>query len=288
MCGVGSDQIIDIITKTFLDKGDKALVLSPSFAMYKISTKVNHGEVEEIALDENFEIDKDAIIEKVNALGKTDILGKADAVSKAGTAKIKILFLCTPNNPTGNSISLEDTKEIIGKSNCIVVVDEAYAEFSKESIIPYLNNYNNLIVLRTFSKAYGLAGLRIGYAISSEEIINAMAIVKPPFNLSNFAEIAATEVLKDSEEYKRRIDIIVKNRDNLKKELSKLDFLRVYDSDSNFLYIESQREIAAPLEKKGILIRKFESSSPVEKVRVSVGDEETNKFLVECLKDLMD
>lgn len=270
VCGVGSDQIIDYITKVFLEVGEKIAILKPTFSMYEQSAKLNHGDVHVINLDDEFKTDINKVIHEVNE------------------NNIKILFLCTPNNPTGNSFTIEGMNRIIKQTNCIIVIDEAYAEFSDDTMIPFIEKHDNIIILRTFSKAYGLAGARVGYAIGSERIINAINIVKAPYNLSTLSEVLAVEVLKNSDEYKKRITYIIEAKNKLFIELSEINWLKVYESDANFLLVDSKKKISEYLEENGILVRVIsQNENPLikERIRISIGMEYENEKIVTLLKD---
>lgn len=270
VCGVGSDQLIDYITKVFLEVGEKIAILKPTFSMYELSARLNHGDVHVINLDDEFKTDISRLIQEVNE------------------NNIKILFLCTPNNPTGNSFTIDGIKKIIKNTNCIIVVDEAYAEFSDDTMIPFIDKYENIIVLRTFSKAYGLAGVRVGYAIGNEKIIDAINIVKAPYNLSTLSEVLAVEALKNADEYKKRIKDIIVEKDKLYKALSQINWLKAHESDANFILIDSKKNVSSYLEENGILVRVIsENKNPEikERIRISVGIEHTNEKLIALLKD---
>lgn len=266
ICGVGSDQIIDYICKTFLEPDDIVCVPDPSFSMYSLTAKLNRAKVVPIELDQNLEYDTAKIIN----------------VCKANNPKL--LFLCSPNNPTGNTIKCKDIKKILKEIKCPVVVDEAYAEFSDETMIPYINKYRNMIVLRTFSKAYGLAGLRIGYGVANKSFIESLEIVKMPFNLNTFSQIVAIEMLKYQALTSERVEYLKSEREWLLKKLKDIKFITSYKSESNFIYIESNLNLAKHLKSKGILIRDFKACDGVYKSRLTVGTRAENKKLLKELK----
>lgn len=265
VCGVGSDQLIDYIAKAFLEPGDVAVVEKPTFSMYGLTAKLNHGTVLEFDLNDRFSLDICGIIEKVNNSGA------------------KILFLCSPNNPTGNSLSLAEIEKIVSNVSCVVVVDEAYADFSGQTMIPFIEQYKNMVVLRTFSKAYGIAGARVGYAAACEEMIECISIVKPPYNLNTVSQRLAIEVLKDSNEYKKRIALLNENKNELFSLLSEIEHIKVYPSDANFLFIETEKNISEELEKHGILVRAF-SKGQRETIRLTCGTKEQNDKVYEIIK----
>ncbi len=273
-CGVGSDQLIDYITKAFLEYEEKILVLSPTFSMYGLSAIINKGNIEQLHLNDDFNITADEVIKKVNE------------------SNPKILFLCTPNNPTGNSISFSEITKILENVNIPVVVDEAYAEFSNSTFIDKIGNYKNLIVLRTFSKAYALAGARVGYAIANRDMIDAINIVKPPFNLPTLSQLLAIAVINDNKTYKDRIEYIISQREKVEAELNNISWIKVYKSEANFIYIESEKEINNSLMNNGILVRNFsltendriKTPNIKEKLRLTIGADEENIALLKCIK----
>lgn len=265
VCGVGSDQIIDYLTKAFLGKDDSIATINPTFSMYGLSAILNHGNNLKFEAKADFSFDIHDIIEGVNR------------------SKCKILFICSPNNPTGNDLSRGEIEEIISKTNCIVAVDEAYGEFSGKTVIDLVDKYDNLIVLRTFSKAYGLAGARVGYGIGSKEIIDGINVVKPPFNLSTISQKLAISVLKNRDEYDKRIKEIIENKNQLYSLLMEIESLKVYESEANFLYVESEIPLYDKLLENGILVRKFNSDNK-ECLRITVGWKEDNQKLYEVIK----
>lgn len=268
VCGVGSDQIIDFITKAFLNANDFILTSSPTFSMYSIYAKLNHGKILSIQMKDDFSLDLDKIMDAV----KTE-------------QNLKVIFICSPNNPTGNTISEQDILYLIKNTNKIIVVDEAYEEFSNTSVIRYINDFDNLIILKTFSKAFGIAGARIGYAISNFNICDMLNIVKPPFNIPAFSQKLATFVLQDSHEYTKRVTEILALKQILFEQLSKLSFIKIYESNANFIFFESQIDIYNTLLKNNIKIRCFESNNNKEILRVTVGTKAENDEFIKILKN---
>lgn len=265
ICGVGSDQMIDYICKAFLEVDDIVLVPSPSFSMYTLTAKLNKAKVINIAFDDNFEYNTDYIIQLCNKYNP------------------KLLFICTPNNPTGKSINIEDIKKILNNTKCPVILDEAYAEFNDKTMIPFINDYKNIIILRTFSKAYSLAGIRVGYAVANEDAINCIEIVKTPYNLNTLSQKIAIEVLKNVEIYKERIDYLKSERDWLFDKLKAIDYIKAYSSDANFIYVESKIDIAKKLLNSGILIRAFNKQDDLYRFRISIGTRQQNEELIKNL-----
>ena len=219
--GNGSDELIDLLMRIFCDpEKDSIMVFNPSFVMYEIYAKMNNVSVEKLQLNSDFQLNK---IDFEEALTKT---------------KAKILFLCSPNNPTGNSI--DDLEFYIQSFKGIVVVDEAYIEFClEESTVGLLKKYPNLIVLKTLSKAYGMAGLRIGVGISTPEIASFINRFKPPYNISSESQRLALQQLQNEKEQTENIQTILSEKEKLKKGLAEnKEVVKIYPSDANFFLIE--------------------------------------------------
>ena len=260
-CGVGSDQIIDCITKAFLETSDSILTIEPTFSMYAQSALINKGKVISLKSDE-------------------DIIKEAQDPQN----NVKLLFLCTPNNPTGHNMTPHTITKILKELDIPVVVDEAYAEFSETSIINYINEYPNLIVLRTFSKAFGLAGARVGYALAHKDLIKAIDIVRPPYNLSALSQQMAVLALENNLVYKERVQMLKKERERVFDALKDNQNLTVYRSDANFLYIESLQDIGALLKEHGIAVRKFpHGDDGLFRIRVTIGLPAQNDAVVTAL-----
>ncbi|RLI88204.1 MAG: histidinol-phosphate transaminase [Candidatus Altiarchaeales archaeon] len=264
--GNGSDELMDLIFKIF--KGP-ILGVNPSFSGYKIFTLALGEKYLEINLKEDFGFPLDEFIEK--------------------SKEANILILCSPNNPTGGVISEEDIKAVLDQGK-ITVVDEAYYEFYGKSFVPLISEYPNLIVLRTFAKAFALAGLRIGYAISNSGIINALYKVKPPFNVNSLALVSAIAALDSKDYMKTTVERIKIDREILFRELSKK--FKAFRSEANFILMDvspiKATEFFENLLKKGIIVRAFGKFSGFigEYVRISVGTSEENRKLIEALEDI--
>lgn len=267
----GSDEAIDLITKSFLGEGDFSAVCIPTFPYYEISALSQGAEVIYVPRREDG-VDVDALLEDAR--------------------NCKLIFLCSPNNPTGDVISRRDLTRILEEFEGIVVVDEAYYEFHGESFVDLVES-NDLIVLRTFSKAFGLAGLRIGYMVASEEIIETIMRVKPPFNVSVVAQVAALGALEDLEHLRKTIINNARERSRLTKKLGDLG-LRVRKSRANFILVETEPlglrapEFVEELERRGILVRdvsRLRGASDYM-VRISIGTPDQNDKLISVLEDL--
>ena len=218
-----------------------------------------------------------------------------NSVIKAINPKTKLIFLCTPNNPTGGLISREDIINVLESTNAVVVVDEAYYEFSGVNNIDLLNEYKNLFILRTFSKVLGLAGMRIGYGLSNPEIIKYMYRVKPVFSLTKLSEVAATATLHDKDYIKKSTELIVESREFLFKSLSKFKNLKVYESKANYILVDvretrfTAQELSERLIQKGIIVRDCTSFKGLDEywIRVSVGTLDEDIEFIKILKEII-
>lgn len=261
--GNGSDEILDMILKVF--KGP-ALGFYPSFAGYKLFTKILGENYIEINLNKDFSFPVDEFIKK-----------SKDA---------NILFLCNPNNPTGTVMSEDDIAGILNEGK-ITVVDETYYEFYGRTIVPLISEYTNLIVLRTLSKAFALAGLRVGYALSNPGIIGLLHKVKPPFNVSSMAEMAGVGALDDEYSTKMIVAKILRDRERMHREISRK--FKVFKPTANFLFLDvsplKSNEFCGKLFKEKIIVRNIGRLEGFEGeyVRISVGTEEENRELLRVL-----
>lgn len=268
--GNGSDELIDLIIKVFCEpKKDSVLMMNPSFAMYGFYASINENKVIKLDLNADFEIVKDDFLK----------------ISK--DFKSKVFFLCSPNNPTGNSV--KDIEFYIKNFNGIVVVDEAYLEFSGErSCIELLEKYPNLIVLQTFSKAWGMAGARVGIAYSSKEIIKLINIVKAPYNVNSLSSNKVIELIDKQENVKQNIESILNEISWLKNEFQSVNCIKkVYPTDANFFLIEFEdiEKIYEKLLEKEILTSKRSPQIP-NCIRINVGSREENIQLIQVLKSI--
>lgn len=268
--GNGSDEIMDLICKTFIDPGDKCLIPIPTFSMYEIASRVNLG--------------KPKFVELPNFQWETDILLREFRESK-------LAFICRPNNPTGNSIQEEGLLELL-ETGKPVIVDEAYTEFTSNSAVSLIKSYENLLILRTFSKAFGLAGLRIGYSIGNSEVIKALEVIRSPFNVNILAQTAARVALKDKGFIKEVKNMVFKGKKYIQEELSKLEF-NVLPSETNFLMIgldnieEDASTICNYLNQKGIIVRDLTNfrGAGSNWIRITVGKPDHNDKLINTLKE---
>ncbi|HHW58420.1 MAG TPA: histidinol-phosphate transaminase [Clostridia bacterium] len=269
--GNGSDEIIHLIMLAFINKGDVVAYPHPSFAMYSVYSKIAGAVEIPVKLEEDYTYDVGSF---------TEVIEKY---------RPKLVFLCNPNNPTGSVIEREDIIKIIRKSNGIVVVDEAYFEFYGNTIVDAINEFENLIVLRTLSKAFGLAGLRVGYAVSNEKILEYLNLVKSPYNINSFTQRIALEVLR-SGVLRERVNYILNERKRLINELSKIKGIKVYPSKANFILVKFKDAEYAhkKLLERGILVRDFSKVEGLEgALRITVSTKEANDYLINVLKELL-
>ena len=271
--GNGTDEILDLIVRVFCNPNqDQIITLPPTYGMYDVIAKTNSVENIEIPLKSDFSID----LERIFGLK---------------TSNIKILFLCSPNNPTGNSFEINVLDNLIKKFNGIVVVDEAYIDFSSQkSLINLIGKYENLIITQTMSKAYGMAGIRLGMGISNNKIISYINKIKPPYNVNTLTENKALEKLNKIDEIKKNINLVLNQRKLLVSSLEKLDFVeKIYESDANFILIKVDNADLRynQLLKKGIVVRNRTNQYLCQNcLRITVGTKNENKILIKTLNEL--
>ncbi len=278
--GNGSDELIDLLFRIFcVPSKDKVLMMSPTYGAYKVFADINDVGVSYCPLKDDFSID----LERLE--GQCHLINSG--VLEQGIHKL--LFICSPNNPTGNSFPIEQIAEIARKFRGITVIDEAYIDFSQQdSAMHLLKENDRIVILRTLSKAYALANVRVGIAISSPEIIKAMNHVKYPYNVSGIQQEVAIQAIRAHKEVASTIKIILRERERVANELKKLSFVqKVFPSDANFLLIRVTDAplIYSMLLKKGIIIR---NRSTVRGcygcLRITIGSEDENSLLLSTLK----
>lgn len=271
MAGNGSDELIQIIMNTFLEKGEKVAVLNPDFSMYSFYTEISGGVPVAIELDENLKIDIDVLIEKISEI------------------KPKIFIFSNPNNPTGGIINKLSIKKLIEKCDCLVVLDEAYMEFYEDSLIDEIEKYYNLIILKTCSKALGMASIRLGFLITNIELIEALKSVKPPFNVNSISQSFGEVVLKHTEEIKIYAKKIVEERKYLYNELQKFSKFKLYEANSNFVLLNYEKadELNNYLIEKSIKVRSFKGGRLDNFIRITAGTREENMELILAIKDFL-
>ncbi|CAM1347799.1 histidinol-phosphate transaminase [Tenacibaculum crassostreae] len=272
--GNGSDEVIDIAFRIFCEPGkDKALTFSPTYGMYDVSAAINNVELIKQHLLSDFQIN----LNQLQPYLEMD--------------DVKLLFICSPNNPTGNCINKEDIEYILNNFNGIVIIDEAYIDFStKVSFISEIENYPNLIVSQTFSKAWGLAGVRVGVAYANKEIINLYNKVKPPYNVSTLNEEAVLKKLENLTQFEIEKNIILKEREKLITELQKNSFVtKIFPTETNFILIEvnNANQLYKELVAKKIVTRN-RNSLVNNCLRITVGSPEENQKLINTLITLQE
>ena len=272
--GNGSDEAIDLFYRIFCEPGrDNAIIFPPTYGMYEVCAEMNDVKVKKVPLTKNYQLDIDAVENAIDPL-------------------TKLIFICSPNNPTGNSINREDIEVILNNFDGIVVIDEAYINYAKQkTFITELTEYSNLVVMQTLSKAWGLAGLRLGMAFASQPIIELMNKVKYPYNINTATQLLALDALDNIEWVNEHISVTVNEREKLKKELLLLSNTEtVYLSDANFLLVKMKdaRNIYEQLTGKGIIVRDRSKVILCEDcLRITIGTPEENQALINNLKSLL-
>ncbi len=268
--GNGSDELINYIIAAFGGAGAGVIFSSPTFSIYGIFAKVWGTEVIDVPLSSDFRINPDEII----------------SAAKAGERSI--VFICYPNNPTGNCFSRQAILDVIEHSGAIVVVDEAYYEFAGETFLPLLEDHENLIILRTFSKAFGLAGLRIGYMMAGSNVIREIMKVKMVYNINSLSQKIALTLLKHRSEVFPYVEKILQERDRLTRQLGDIEGITPFPSDANFILFRTETDteaIFSELLRNGILIRNLNKPGLLQNcLRVTVGKPEENDEFLDVLR----
>lgn len=270
--GNGSDEPIDLLIRAFCEPlQDEIIILPPTYGMYEVSANVNNVPVKKVPLTTDFQLN-------------------ISAIENGITDNSKLIFVCNPNNPTGTRIADSEVINILERFNGLVIVDEAYIDFSeKQSFIRLIEQYNNLVVLQTFSKAWGLAAARVGMLFGSEEVVGVLNKIKPPYNVNEMSQEAVIYALENEQQKKAFVDEIVKERASLETELSQLAIVQsIYPSDTNFLLVR----VAEPdrlyhyLIENGIIVRNRSKVMLCEGcLRITVGTREENQRLLEAIKE---
>lgn len=269
--GNGSDEPIDLVFRIFCDPGvHNAVSICPSYGMYRVAADINNVEMREVALDENFDLDSKAML-------------------RACDENTRLMFLCSPNNPTGNLLDAEEIVYLICNFKGIVVIDEAYIDFSNcNGFIPHLEQFPNVVVLQTLSKAWGMAGLRLGLAFASEYIIDLMSKVKYPYNINVVTQKLVSEQLQGS--VKQQIEEIIAQRERVEREISTAKIVQhIYKSDSNFILVrvDDPRKTYDALVAEGIIVRDRSKVVACEGcLRITIGTPEENDKLIKVIQEL--
>ena len=275
LCGNGSDELLDLIMRLFIQPGDAVVNCPPTFGMYAFDAGINGARVVEVPRQGNFALD----VEGIEALFDGRPEGE----------RPKLLFIASPNNPDGGITPGHDILRLL-RLPLLVVIDEAYAEFSGESAAHLVPEYPNLIVLRTFSKWAGLAGLRVGYGLFPLEIIKHLWRIKQPYNVNVAAQAAVLASLEDVDYLRANVERIVAERERLYTRLQEIEYLRPYPSRSNFLLCRvvgrEANKLKQALEREGILVRYYRQPGLRHCIRISVGKPEQNEALLAALREL--
>jgi histidinol-phosphate aminotransferase len=273
--GNGGDEIIDLSIRLFVEPGQATIVCPPAFSMYTVSTEAYHGKALSVPRNKGLTLDLPAIEALVQA---------------SGAARPKLLFVTSPGNPDGQSVPLETLLRLL-QLPLAVIVDEAYIEFGGTSAVPLLEEHENLIVLRTFSKWAGIAGLRLGYAVTSPPIAQALEKLRPPYNVNAAAVVAALATFEDMDRVQATLSTAVSERERLRAALAELPGIEPLPSQANFVLCRLEgrtgREVAGALAETGILIRSFSTPALEDAVRITVGRPEQHDVLLAALRPIL-
>jgi histidinol-phosphate aminotransferase len=272
--GNASDELIDRIIRLFIEKGDIAISFSPTFSIPRLCVKRQGGEYITIPLLSNLQLDVKGMISKFSD-------------------KTKLLYICSPNNPTSTQYKLEDVETLVKAFPGIVILDEAYGEFADYSLVSRIQEFENMIILRTFSKAFGLASLRLGYAVANRELAKIITEKNPlPYPVSGFTLRMGTKMLENIDLMKQSVNQVKTERTKLIKALNDLDGIQAFDSQANFLLVNTQKEceeVNRKLLKRGIMLKKWGKILQYDNCfRVTVGLPEMNTKLIEALKQIQE
>lgn len=268
--GNGSDEVIDLMMRAFCEPGqDQIIILPPTYGMYKVSAAIQNVRVTSVQLKADYQIDKEQLWSVINP-------------------QHKLLFICSPNNPTGHLIREEDIKEVLEKFPGIVIIDEAYIDFVPEaSKVSWISNYPNLLVMKTFSKAWGLAGLRLGMGFASREIIRVLNRIKAPYNINSLTQKAALEALGQVQKKNKMVAQMIASREALKQELDNLSLVQgILPSVTNFLLVKFPDADAIYdylIERKVIVRNRSQVALCDNSLRITVGTPSENQALLSAL-----
>lgn len=273
LLGNGSDEVLDLIFRAFCEpKEDEIISMPPTYGMYQVLANLNNIKTIEVPLKEDFQIDVESVLFSI-------------------TGNTKLIFICSPNNPSGNLLQINDIKTILDKFSGLVVIDEAYIDFAaNSSFISELNDYPNLIITQTFSKALAHAGIRVGMCFASERIISVLNKIKPPYNINQLSQKKALEVIQDFETYLFQVEIIKSERELLSEEIKTISWIEhVYPSQSNFLLCkvdDANYRYNQLLEQKIVVRNRTNQHLCDNCLRFTVGTPEQNQTLLKVLKQL--
>ena len=273
LLGNGSDEVLDLIFRTFCEPSqDEVILLPPTYGMYAVLAQLNKVKTVDVPLNKEFELDLEAIISKVNE-------------------NTKVIFVCSPNNPSGNAIPMSQIQQLLDQFSGLVVVDEAYIDFSsKGSVLSILDDYPRLMICQTFSKAYGLAGIRLGIGMANPVIIKYFNKIKSPYNINTLTQKIALAALSDSSDIQFQVKALISERQQMEKRLSSFDFVKkIYPSDANFLLIEVD-DASLRYDQfltQGLVVRNRSSLLGCNNtLRITVGTPEENISLINACKTI--
>lgn len=269
--GSGSDEIIDLLVRGFVEKNEYVMVMNPSYGVYEIQAEINNKKIKKIVLKSNFDLDIKAI--------------------RSNISDVKVLFLCSPNNPTGNLITEKDIQAILNFYNGLLVIDEAYIEFAglNNSLVKLVKKNKNIVILRTFSKAWGLAGIRVGYAIAEKEIISTLLKIKDSYNVSKVSQEIVLQALDQIGELSKKIGETMILKRKLEKELLLMG-IEIIPTRANFILmrIKNAPVVYERLARKGVIVRDRGNLPFLENaLRITVGSDKENRFFIKSLRQLL-
>ncbi|MHA1359575.1 MAG: histidinol-phosphate transaminase [Candidatus Helarchaeota archaeon] len=275
LLGNGSDDVLDAIIHAFLDNSSELITAEPTFSMYEFLTKIIGAKYVVTLVDENFDVNTEEILASI-------------------TKNTKIIILSSPNNPTGNQFSTNRLKQIIEGTDRIVVIDEAYVDFANYNLLEWINRYDNLIIMRTLSKSWGLAGLRVGYAVSNDEVISFLKNVQKPYSLNIIGQAIIPSIIRDIDYINNIIQTIKDERDWLYHAYQSIDNLVCYPSVTNFFLLRIIKEdftankLINQLIQKGIVIRDRSDQPLLQNcVRITIGTHKMNEYVIESLEKIL-
>jgi histidinol-phosphate aminotransferase len=272
----GADEIMDLLMKVFVRKRSKVITVEPSFPMYTFFTQLYGGSTVPVLFKPDFSLDVDAVLEKTDK-------------------NTKLLFICSPNNPTGNQFREANIKRLLQEFNGVVIVDEAYVDFAQCSVINWVRDYDNLAVLRSFSKAFGLAGLRLGYLVSNKSIVDYIQRVVGPFNVNSVTQQTIALALEKWSYFKEQIEYVVNEREWLMKNLQQINGVSPYPSDTNFILFKltkpnlTSATVTELMENLNVLVKNRGHLPLLENcIRVTVGNRNMNEKFLAALKESLE
>lgn len=272
--GNGSDEPIDLLIRAFCEPAiDNIVTIHPTYGMYQVAADIHNVEVKKVSLTDRYELDSKKLLNEV-------------------TEKTKLIFLCSPNNPTGNCLEADRILEVLNNFTGLVILDEAYIDFAPgKSLLPQLENFPNLVILQTFSKAWGMAGIRLGMAFASTEIIQILNKIKYPYNLNILTQQKALELVRKNDEVKKWVKLLIAERKKMSDLLKEFPFvMEIFPSDANFLLVKmyDARGIYEYLVENGIIVRDRSKIDLCENsLRITIGSSSENEALLHALNELI-